>query len=334
LSRSKYVVPLIVLVVSASLEGLAYLQLQMRYVELQNNYDGIKVLYSTLNSSYHLLNMNYERLSREYFEAQSNLESVTQSLVVLQSQHADLLEDYGSLEKKYEELRRSYLSLETTHKIDEVMRIGNSLESYYDVVRAEKGPKRWWTEQMRVNFCADLAMHDLGRNVWPTLESNYVEIAGEHSYETAKRKIDAIINIIGVSEEEPPTGRIRKILWFIHTYVTYEREIDDVNLAPAEVLGLRSGDCDDFSVLAASLFEAVGIDAAVGLFKNEENSYHSMVLVHLEALAGYDYLFFADLTSKGLEAGRWIIIEPQVTIENQSSSWVKQWTLIAAAPLD
>ena len=193
MSRSKYVVPLIVLVVSASLEGLAYLQLQMRYVELQNNYDGIKVLYSTLNSSYHLLNMNYERLSREYFEAQSNLESVTQSLVVLQSQHADLLEDYGSLEKKYEELRRSYLSLETTHKIDEVMRIGNSLESYYDVVRAEKGPKRWWTEQMRVNFCADLAMHDLGRNVWPTLESNYVEIAGEHSYETAKRKIDAII---------------------------------------------------------------------------------------------------------------------------------------------
>jgi len=41
-----------------------------------------------------------------------------------------------------------------------------------------------------------------------------------------------------------------------------------------------------------------------------------MVLVHLEDLLGYHYWYYSDLTDKGLKEGRWIIIEPQMTIDN------------------
>jgi hypothetical protein len=49
---------------------------------------------------------------------------------------------------------------------------------------------------------------------------------------------------------------------FIYTHISYEEEIDDVFLAPVETLGFKSGDCDDFSILAAAFFEEAGIDAA------------------------------------------------------------------------
>jgi transglutaminase-like putative cysteine protease len=121
---------------------------------------------------------------------------------------------------------------------------------------------------------------------------------------------------------------------FIYTHISYEEEIDDVFLTPVETLGFKSGDCDDFSILAAAFFEEAGIDAAVGFFENDEREQYAMVLVHPEELTGYDYLYFSDLTGKGLEPGKWIIIEPQSLIELQSGSWIQQWNLLVAAPIE
>jgi hypothetical protein len=133
---------------------------------------------------------------------------------------------------------------------------------------------------------------------------------------------------------DTPTEKIHKILDFIYAHISYEKEIDDVFLAPVETLGFKSGDCDDFSILAAAFFEVTGIDAAVGFFENNEGEQHAMVLVHLEDLTGYNYLYFSDLTGKGLEPGKWIIIEPQSPIEFQSGSWIQQWNLLVAAPIE
>jgi len=59
-----------------------------------------------------------------------------------------------------------------------------------------------------------------------------------------------------------------------------------------------------------------------------------MVLVHLEELTGFSYHYFSDLTRLGLKEGKWIVIEPQKTIDYQSDAWTEQWTLLVAAPLD
>jgi len=37
-------------------------------------------------------------------------------------------------------------------------------------------------------------------------------------------------------------------------------------LAPIETIARRSGDCDDFAILAAALFEYYGIESAIGFF--------------------------------------------------------------------
>jgi len=41
-----------------------------------------------------------------------------------------------------------------------------------------------------------------------------------------------------------------------------------------------------------SLLERDSIDAAIGLFKNEEDEYHAMVFVHMEDLGGYGCLYY------------------------------------------
>jgi transglutaminase-like putative cysteine protease len=102
--------------------------------------------------------------------------------------------------------------------------------------------------------------------------------------------------------------------------------------APWETLAHRSGDCEDFSILTSALFELAGIDSAFGAFTNDYNENHAMVLIHLNDLGPYDYYSYDDLTSLGLSSGRWIIIEPQTTLDYQSdASWMDQWTILVAA---
>lgn len=253
----------------------------------------------------------------------------------LEAQHNQLQIRFGSLELSYTDLKRDY-------EVETRLRIGNTLESYYDLLRQDLGPtgtKRWWTYsesywQTAVDFAANLAMHDLRRIYWPTIEEDYVEDVGEYSYDTAREKIDEIMELVGVSYYDTPIDRIRKTLEFIYRYIHYESEVNDIFSAPVETLGYKSGDCDDFSVLAATLLEDLGIDSAIGFFRNDQNQYHAMAMVYLENLGDYGYWCFSDLTGKGLTEGSWIIIKPQLTIECQDSDWIQQWDLLVAAPLD
>ena len=63
----------------------------------------------------------------------------------------------------------------------------------------------------------------------------------------------------------------------------YELEMDDSLRAPVETLNLKSGDCDDFSILVSALFEIAGIDSGIGFFQSDEYA-HAMVLIHSDNL--------------------------------------------------
>ena len=58
-----------------------------------------------------------------------------------------------------------------------------------------------------------------------------------------------------------------------------------------------------------------------------------MVLVHLNDIGPHNCHYYSDLTDKGLQPGKWIIIEPQETIRGQGTDWIAQWDLSAAAEL-
>jgi hypothetical protein len=126
--------------------------------------------------------------------------------------------------------------------------------------------------------------------------------------------------------------KIDKILGFIHSQVEYQSKLLDHMWFPTETLMYKSGDCTSFSILAACMFEKVGIKAAIGFFTYQDEA-HAMVLVRLDDLGDYGYCSFPSLTSYGLSASKWIVIEPQYSSLSQYSSnldWVHQWGIVAA----
>ena len=164
---------------------------------------------------------------------------------------------------------------------------------------------------------------------------DYEEITGENSYETAWYTLVDVVSCIDVSMSDSPVEKIQKVLSFLNEHIHYETEINDVFLAPVETLGLKSGDCDDYSILTAALFEYFEIESAVGLFKNDNNDYHALVLINLDDLGQFKNWYYSDLTRLGLPEGKWIKIEPQVTIEYQGDEdWMSQWNILVAQDLE
>ena len=317
-----YLAAIVLLAVLAGTEGALYVQLQSSYSSLSRAYNGVQDSYSSLQSDYSSLDNTYNALQAEY-------NSLSVDYTSLRSSYYTLQNDYGLLEQTYNNLQVNY-------ETETILRIGNSLASYYDILRKESGS--WQSNTQMAQFAAKLALHSLGRNCWPSLENEFYQDVSEHSYDMAWALLDTVLGLTGANTSQTPTERIRRILDFINAHIHYEYDVDDILLAPAETLGFKSGDCDDCTILAAALFEAVGIDSAVAFFRHQdpgaEKQYHWMVLVHLDNLGEYGYWRYSDLASMGLEAGTWIKIEPQYTIENQVLEWVGKWNLLAAAPLD
>ena len=115
----------------------------------------------------------------------------------------------------------------------------------------------------------------------------------------------------------------------------YKAVLHKTACAPVETLNLRSGDCDDFSILVSALFEMGEFECAIGFFENDSEEAHVMVLIHLEELIGFRYWRYEDLTSLGLPEGDWIKIEPQAPLDEQADEdWMSQWTLKMAVEVD
>jgi hypothetical protein len=296
-------------------------QLQDENEDLQEQYNNLTDQFNNLTEVYLNLTERYNDLIMDFAE--------------LGDEYADLQDDYSDLWDYYDSLQYEYY-------VEQCLHIGNSLASYYNYLRQEIGPTgttNWWKTpndywQTVANFAADLGLHNLGETYWPSIEPFYYDVVGEYSYETARAIIDDVVALIGTETSDTSTVKIYKILEFIAKYITYEYDVNDIFSAPVETLGFRSGDCDDYSILVATLLEAVGIDSAIGLFVNDDEAYHSMVLAHLESLEGYEYWYYSDLTELGLAAGRWIIIEGQLPLAYQGSDWITQWSLFAVAALD
>lgn len=218
-------------------------------------------------------------------------------------------------------------------KIHDDLRIGNSLFSYYETIRDEYGSDIR-TIKEHCQFSAQLALHDLHRLYWKGIEEKYGEDVGGESYLQAYEILLKAYEYREIDDDDSDVDKIEKILDFVTWFIVYEPEIDDSKRAPVETLSLRSGDCDDFSILTSALFELGEIDCAIGFFENDSSA-HVMVLVHLEDLGSYECWYNDDLTHYNLQDGKWITIEPQTTIEYQADEeWMQQWNIEMAVEID
>jgi len=298
---------------------------------------------SALEESLSSVNSEKLILENQIDAIQEAVDNLNDEISVLETSLESKRASLRSLERRFDTLQDDYYELELDYRLEKELRIGNSLESYYDNLRDGLGPtgsKYWWYTpsegiwQPQADFAANLALHDLWELYWPDYETEYVEAAGEYSYETAWNCLYTIYGYLDISSIDTPVNKITKILNFLDEHIHYESEIDDVFLAPVETLGFKSGDCDDYSILASALFEIAGIESAIGLFKNDYDEYHAMVLVHLDDLGNYGYWRYDDLTSLGLPDGQWIKIEPQTTISYQSEEWMGTWKILVAAEVE
>lgn len=227
------------------------------------------------------------------------------------------------------------------------LRIGTTLETYYDYVRVHirtlggepLAEERWNNYPNYYNVTTSVASyfaaHDAGQAYWSDMESGsgYYDQTGEHAYQTARVIIDYAMNLAGVSSSDSDVEKIDKILGFISVHVVYQSKLLDHMWFPTETLTFESGDCTSFSILASCMFERVGIKSAIGIFTNSSMGAHMMVLVHLDDLGSYRYSYYNDLTDYGLTAGKWIVIEPQYdSLSSYSSNfdWVQSWGIVAA----
>ncbi|MEM3615648.1 MAG: transglutaminase domain-containing protein, partial [Candidatus Methanomethylicia archaeon] len=212
-----------------------------------------------------------------YMQAQENYATFDTKYMDLYNKYMDLYSKYNylygkynSLYNEYEDLYDKYDALKKDYDVEKTFSIGNSLAFYYDLVRSNYGPRSGWTDKQCLQFMVNLALHDLGYNVWPSLEGTFYTQTGKYSYEVAYKIINVALNFAEASKSKTPVENIKNILSFIHQYIHYEYDLGDTNSAPVETLAYKSGDCDDFGVLAAALFKSVGINVAIARFKNKD----------------------------------------------------------------
>ena len=316
---SRYTIVLLILIISSfSLTGFfAYKKYR------------IEAFYKENVADIKSLREENSRLKDQISSLQNQVYDLQLQLNLEEANVSRIDEEFQALQNKYEALKRDY-------QVTNELKIGNSLTSFYDYLRHEKGfsgdASYRATDEDRVQFAVNLVLHDLNRFSWPSIEDEYYEKIGIHSYDAAWNMMQIALNNTGIEEDDTMVEEIEKTLAFLNNYLEYETEFDNIFRAPVETLSMKHGDCEDYAILASAFFEAVGIDSAIGFFKNIEDEYHAMVLIHIEDLGDHGFWYFDDLTTLGLREGRWIIIEPQYEIEHQEyDEWMSQWSLNVVA---
>ncbi|MBN1677132.1 MAG: zinc ribbon domain-containing protein [Candidatus Thermoplasmatota archaeon] len=256
----------------------------------------------------------------------------------IQNDYNSLLEDYSAMQEDYNAMRDDYGLLEYYLTVYETFRLDSTAADFYECVREASGiltGESWVLEattQERVGFAADLSMHDQGKPFWPLQEDLYYNYYGTHSYDDAKTRLEFLLTMAGVAPGDSHVTKIGKILECVCSFVDYSMDMTERFYSPWEILAYRSGDCEDFSILASALFELAGIESAIGFFTDNYDSYHAMVLVNLYDLGPHEFYWYDDLSDLGLSSGPWIMIEPQTTLDYQAdASWMEQWDILAAA---
>jgi len=320
ISRDKKIVALAISLIAflsiITISVIAYTE--TRYNILQNNYDFLESKYESLNKTQ---SNDYDSLMDEYNELETNFETIY---------------------NKYSQINKDYNVYKDSAEQYNTLLIDHLMSLTYSKLRGEYQPNYdpwsddpYYYEQISVEYAANVCAYDLGRIYWPDIEDKYYEIIGNWLSDEAYYRLSEVTDIINISTSDSDVEKVEKILFFTSNFIEYQYDLNDEFLFPTETLTYRSGDCDDFSILAAALFEYVGIESSIGFFESEYEEYaHCMVLIKLSGLGEYSFYYYDNLVDFGLSEGEWFILEPQNSISEQAErNWFERWDLYAAAEI-
>jgi len=142
-------------------------------------------------------------------------------------------------------------------------------------------------------------------------------------------QVSILLQAIVPVDINDPVFKIMAIGHWVGVNVKYVSDPNGLEYvaSPLETLRIGAGDCDDFAVLIASLYESIGLDAVIGLVDTNGDGAvdHAAALVFvnqdpdnlLKAVQKYDLVFntrtsrisyFSGL--KDAQTGIWLLIDP------------------------
>ena len=228
------------------------------YNTLQTNYDDLQFDYTELDNMYQNLNIAYNNLQADYNLLESDYNILQNDFDSLTIQYNDLLADYNYLQNELDAVMYYLKSLPLCDK----------MTFYYHICRMYLYPQMGTFE-----FAKNIILHS-------SKQANYLsdvdDMLDEYDFwdygSSMEDAWQATTNIYsgwlsywsGLNWEEDIFDWIRFTSGIIYQYdsqYTFNRTYwGDYFKFPLEMLNNRAGDCDDFSILGATMFENNGYD--------------------------------------------------------------------------
>ncbi|MEM0506555.1 MAG: transglutaminase domain-containing protein [Thermosphaera sp.] len=155
-----------------------------------------------------------------------------------------------------------------------------------------------------------------------------LELDNRYSLNTGKQVFVSLKAVVSLDINDP----VYKTMAIAHWVGSNVKYVSDPNgfeyvAPPLETLRVRAGDCDDFAVLLASLYESIGLDAVIGLVDTNGDGVvdHAATMVYLNmdpdsllnAMKKYELVFNVRIKSlsyftgiKNVSTGLWLIVDP------------------------
>ena len=272
----------------------SYIELQSSYNSLEKNYSNLQQKYTTLETKYSLLNNSYNTLQSEYYVLQSQYSNLQQNYNSLENYYNALLSNFNSLQSQYELLQQKYITLQSSYA--QLNDSYSSLQNDYNTLQSEYYVLQSQYSNLQQNYSDLQDSYIELQSSYNSLETNYNSLQNEFSsYKrmieiryglrenatcfVTPNDMDVINykNLILESYGIPSDGilswddidAIFDWIWW-NTWYNYDTYIDDNTgyfygefwQYPNETLyntddwGYMLGDCEDFTVLMASLCKA------------------------------------------------------------------------------
>jgi hypothetical protein len=263
---------LLCLVVSGTLAYRAYGDLEQRFNILTNQYLILDQSFKDLSELYGGLLQEFDRLNKTYIGLQNEYHYLEELYTFLQM-------DYASLKTTYDQLAIDYRDLETGYN--------DLAESYLTLDRQAIKPPYIYIHQREIVMAF---FRDDGEFLYWNIPFESLEEAIELGYETRANPVtlpfqtnhgvqfemqdyrvyvqpDPFRDVIAELYYQSPGDEafIRQVWGIVTQLAIWTEEFGDIPRYPLEVLLAGGGDCEDLSILFASMIKAAPVDWQVDL---------------------------------------------------------------------
>lgn len=274
-------------------------ELQASYDALKTEYDALSQGHTTLITEFNTLSEENEDLTAQYQKLTNDYNSLTQDYNSLTQDYNELNSSHNHIQISYDDLLNEYELLVAALPLSPQPISAETIEKEYDWFF--KG--RYWTLSLSIPE----TQYEYYKNKERVPTDDY-SVYVTHPYDD--EYINTIIkkfNFIALEEDLTESEKINLVISFVQSLPYTSDEVttpyDEYPRYPLETLVDNGGDCEDSSILTASLLKAMNFDVIL-----IAPTAHMAIGVNMDAYGTYwtsngDKYFYLETTGEGWEIG-------------------------------